>query len=180
MLIAGIIVGGLILITLVIFVIICHQRSTIIDEDNMEYLNKKKKYYLFICLTMIIFHSCCFYILSYVRQKICLVRQEALCYKFATSSRITCLIWFLSRKSSFLDKFIKLYFFVPLRDNIKRITTPPFNFCWLEKREWHKTLSSSKIFPSHFIKDIFSQNVGYILANSLKKSFLPLHLYRKV
>lgn len=54
MLIAGIIVGGVILITLVIFAIICHQRSTIIDENNMEYLNKKKKYYLFVCLTMVI------------------------------------------------------------------------------------------------------------------------------
>ena len=179
MLIAGIIVGGLILITLVIFVIICHQRSTIIDEDNMEYLNKKKKYYLFICLTMIIFHSCCFYILSYVRQKICLVRQEALCYKFATSSRITCLIWFLSCKSSSLDEFIKLFSFVPLRDNLKRITTPPFNFVIRKKRVAQNSLFF-KIFPSHFIKDIFPQIVGIFLANSLKKSFLPLHLYRKV
>lgn len=78
MLIAGIIVGGLILITLVIFVIICHQRSKIIDEDNMEYLNKKKKYYLFICLTMII-SFIVFLTLTLIFALYCKWSQTALC-----------------------------------------------------------------------------------------------------
>lgn len=78
MFIAGIIVGGLILITLVIFVIICHQRSKIIDEDNMECLNKKKKYYLFICLTMII-SFIVFLALTLIFALYCEWPQTALC-----------------------------------------------------------------------------------------------------
>lgn len=53
MLIAEMIVGGLLLIALVIIAIICNRRNKIIDEYNMEYLNKKKKYCFFICLTMV-------------------------------------------------------------------------------------------------------------------------------